>query len=253
MRLQRIRDGTLGRPPGAPPPPPQLDDNEREITPPVSDIITNSNIGINKKRKASDGDDSTRKRSRGGNALPEGFFNSAGHDESEMPAVPLVPAAQDIQLPSRPATPLKLVEENPPKAPAVDEDEWAAFEADIAAAEAPTASNAIISAPALSAAELAAQSVEESNGQRKERQEAELEGDKEDAARKLEDEFEEMESLEERVRRMREKREALRLKHIDQSIAGLSTAQPVTTMGGDTTEEDDEEEDDDWDGFRLKG
>lgn len=39
-----------------------------------------------------------------------------------------------------------------------------------------------------------------------------MEAEKEDAARALEDEFDEMEGLEERVRRLREKREELRLR-----------------------------------------
>jgi len=60
----------------------------------------------------------------------------------------------------------------------VDEDEWAAFESDIATAEAQVqaANDAVISAPAMSAAELTKKSAEEDYAQKKERQEAELEG-----------------------------------------------------------------------------
>ncbi|TVY58764.1 Zinc finger protein, partial [Lachnellula suecica] len=152
-----------------------------------------------KKRKASEGEETIRKRTKPANGLPEGFFDPGAEPQLEVPAVP----AAEIRIPSRPATPAKTT---PPKQPEVNEDEWAAFEADIAAAEAPEAQDAVISAPAMSAAELVAQSMAETNAQRKERQEAELEGDKEDAVRKLEDEFEEMEGLEQRVKKMREKR-----------------------------------------------
>ena len=68
-----------------------------------------------KKRKASDenGEDTIRKRSKPGNGLPDGFFDGPG---------------ETMEMPSRPATPSKPIAK-------VDEDEWAAFEADIATAE----------------------------------------------------------------------------------------------------------------------
>ncbi|TAQ83706.1 hypothetical protein B7494_g7974 [Chlorociboria aeruginascens] len=192
-----------------------------------------------KKRKTSDGEETIRKRNKAENALPESFFD---------PTVDMPPPPQEIQIPSRPATPLKATP-NIPKMPDIDEEQWAAFEADIAAAtEVPV--EAIISAPAISAAELEARSIEESNAQRKERQEAEIEGDKEDATRKLEEEFAEMENLEQRVKRLREKRESLRAKGRQAEV----TVQPTRIYTEDSEDNDDEEDvDDDWDGFRLKG
>jgi zinc finger protein 830 len=271
MRLQRIRDGTLGRPPGAPAPESQQqDENEEDEAdgPQPADAVDGQRNGISvaksNKRKADDSEERVRKRSRA-DSLPEGFFDQGAPDDSETiaPQKSTTPpiAGQEIQLPSRPATPLKAPEVTiAPKPAVVDEDEWAAFEADIAAAEASTVEDAVISAPAISAAELAAKSREEEITQRKERQEAELEGDKEDAARKLEDEFEEMEALEERIRKLKEKREALRLKDTGGNTLVSSVPAEMPASKSDTAvvngdmedEEDDDEDDDDWDGFRLK-
>lgn len=271
MRLQRIRDGTLGRPPGAPAPESQQqnenEDDEADGSEPADTTDGQANgasIAKSNKRKADDGEEQMRKRSRA-DGLPEGFFDEGTPNDSETIAPQTSKTSpipgQEIQLPSRPATPLKAPEVTiAPKLAVVDEDEWAAFEADIAAAEAPTVEDAVISAPAMSAAELAAKSREEEIALRKERQEAELEGDKEDAARKLEDEFEEMEALEERIRKLKEKREALRLKDTGGNTATSSVPSqgPVPksdtagVSGGMEDDEDEDEEDDDWDGFRLK-
>jgi zinc finger protein 830 len=274
MRLQRIRDGTLGRPPGAPAPESQQlgdDEEDEEVASEPAETIDGQVNGVfaakNNKRKADDGEERVRKRSRA-DGLPEGFFDEETSDDSEsaIPQASKTPpiSGQEIQLPSRPATPLKAPKVTiVPKPAVVDEDEWAAFEADIAAAEAPTVEDAVISAPAMSAAELAAKAREEEIALRKEKQEAELEGDKEDAARKLEDEFEEMEALEERIRKLKEKREALRLKDASGNtvVSSLPLKVPVPksdTTGVDGDLEDDEEDededgdDDDWDGFRLK-
>jgi hypothetical protein len=205
-----------------------------------------------KKRKASDEEEeeeegTIRKRSKASNGLPEGFFDG-GPEENDSAAFPA-----EMQIPSRPATPLKPPEAMmiPQPEGQVDEDEWAAFESDIATAEAQVqaANDAVISAPAMSAAELTKKSAEEDYAQKKERQEAELEGDKEDAARKLEEDLEEMESLEARVRRLREKREELRRRGSNVS-SGRQTAQ--ATVADTLEEEDDDEEDDEWDGW-MKG
>ncbi|KAI2609661.1 uncharacterized protein GGS25DRAFT_485659 [Hypoxylon fragiforme] len=106
-------------------------------------------------------------------------------------------------------------------AAAVDEAEWAAFEAEVVATPVtptntstntnPYTSDAIISAPALSTAQLAAKSREEENERRKHLLlDGEIADEREDATRALEAEFEEMEELESRVRRLKERREALR-------------------------------------------
>lgn len=203
-----------------------------------------------KKRKASDddeGEDTIRKRTKPANGLPEGFFDP-GTEKEPSPALHQI----EMQIPSRPATPSK-----PPEAilvakkieAQVDEDEWAAFEADIATAEAQVqaANDAVISAPAMSADDIKRKSAEEDYNTRKERQEAEIEGDKEDAARKMEEELEEMESLEARVKRLREKREELRKK---ESVVGLNKPPPVTTSTAEPMEEDDDDEEDEDEWFR---
>lgn len=274
IHLQRIRDGASGRPPEAPTPDSRLDHKEEQdkaVEGNTGDSTNRLSIApssvASKKRKADGGEDQLRKRSRG-TALPEGFFDKGVPEDSEIAVVPTngtpPTPGSEFQLPSRPATPLKASEvPTTSKATAVDEDEWAAFEADIAAAEAPTADNAIISAPAMSAEELAAKSREEEIAARKNQQDAEREGDKEDAARKLEDEFEEMQALEERIRKLKEKREALRLKDANEKAGGtpaVSGAQfgKLKASDGkakeeDEFEEDDDDDDDDWAGFRLKG
>ena len=223
-----------------------------ETEAPESTIPESQPVG--KKRKADGGEegrDTIYKRSRPLNGfLPEGFFEAGSNtvaDTSKLPS-----PTTEIQIPSRPATPSKPVEEIPKRLePIIDEDEWAAFEADIAAADTPAIDNdAVISAPAMTAAELEKKSAEEDYAQRKERQEAELEGDKEDAARKMEEDLEEMEGLEARVKRLREKREELRRK---ESLLGLNKP-AVSPMVFNALDEDDEEDedDDDWDGFRMR-
>lgn len=208
----------------------------------------------NKKRKASDDDDHTRKRTKAVDGVPEGFFDTVQEPAEVRPALPsptLPSPTNEIQMPSRPATPSKPIEKTPKRAD-VNEDEWAAFEADIAAADVQIVNeDAVISAPAMTAAELAQKSMEETNAQRKERAEAELEGDKEDAARKMEEELDEMESLEQRVRKLREKREELRKK---ENMLGLNRPQTSVVAAPEPVEEDDDEEDydedDDWMGLR---
>lgn len=206
------------------------------------------NDGNSKKRKASDEDDSVRKRTKAIDGVPDGFFNATQEVPEIRPSLPS--PTTEIQIPSRPATPSKPVLEVPKRAN-VDEDEWAAFEADIAATDVQIVNeDATISAPAMTAAEIVQKSLEETNAQKKERVEAEIEGDKEDAARKMEEELDEMESLEQRVRKMRERREELRQK---ESSAGLNRPQPppfnpLTPDDDDDDEED--EEDDDWMGLR---
>lgn len=196
---------------------------------------------VSMKRKASDDEEGRspeRKRSKVDLSLQDGAFEPSSEEYSTVPAI-----NTPISIPSRPATPMKALSETPtPPIPNVNEDEWAAFEADIAAAE--VIPEAVISAPAMTSKELEARSLEESNARRKERVEAEMEGDKEDATRKMEDELEEMESLEERVRKLREKREALRIRE------PKAVVQQVETVDDAMDEDDDGEDDDDWSGFR---
>jgi len=179
---------------------------------------------------------------------------------------------------------------------AVDESEWAAFEADLATAsdendnvapaaaesgpEMTTYTDATISAPAMTKAELEARSQEEVNERRKQLLDAQIAGEKEDAARALEEEFDEMEELEGRVKRLKERREQLRRG----SLANIKSSSEVPADGGEGAmevndngstmsavaqsmekgavvvngpeeeedEDDDEEGEDEWDGFRFR-
>ncbi|KAK7959876.1 uncharacterized protein PG986_004730 [Apiospora aurea] len=161
----------------------------------------------------------------------------------------------------------------------VDEAEWALFEAEIADTAEPTPpppsslpnpsdASGVISAPALTADQIAAKSEEEENERRKLRFDAEIADEREDATRALEDEFDEMEELEARVRRLKEKREELRRG----SMANLRAAAGGAPDGAagkmkakaagkenkgvaEDTEEDDEDEEDEEDfddGFRFR-
>lgn len=158
----------------------------------------------------------------------------------------------------------------------VDEDEWAAFEAEMAATAAPYADDAVISAPAMTAEESAAAAAvangEDGNaaGSRKSRADLDIEGEREDATRALEDEFDDMQELEARVKRLKEKREELRkrtssigqdngparlqslLPDGDKSHAAEDEPKKDGEGGEDEDDDDDDDEEDDWDGFRFR-
>ncbi|KAI0594746.1 hypothetical protein F4775DRAFT_596016 [Biscogniauxia sp. FL1348] len=173
--------------------------------------------------------------------------------------------------------------------PAVDEAEWAAFEAEMADEPVLQPSvppvdlyaQASISAPALTAEQLAAKSQEEENERRKHLLEAEIADEREDATRALETEFEEMEELEGRVRRLKERRDELLLRrgggNSGSTEVDMKTGDEVSTAGkgvgivgkenrgeGEEEEDDDDEDDeeddddeddeeeDDWDAFRFR-
>lgn len=193
----------------------------------------------------------------------------------------------EIQIPSRPATPSRSAIpgsaatsayfEFPTSAPSlearsvpttstpatgaekdsavVDEDEWAAFEADIAATTATYSSKATISAPAMTAEEVAqkevAQKAQEEEFQR-EPTSKQIEDAKEEAKRQLENEFEEMEELEARVKELKEKREAIRKRAESAAAPPMEAAKPAEQEEDDESSDEDED-DDDWAGFRFKG
>lgn len=137
----------------------------------------------------------------------------------------------------------------------VDEDEWAAFEREVAAptrmshAPAAVAAEATISAAPVSNEELAAQQQAEKASAGRTR-EAELEGEREDAARFMEEEFDEMDQLEERVRRLKHMREELRQKRAEDQTRDV----PMVSEDQRTAESDSDEDDDDedWDDWRFK-
>ncbi|MDI1489683.1 MAG: hypothetical protein OHK93_000881 [Ramalina farinacea] len=220
-----------------------------------------------KKRKASDRDEDedSRKRTRP-------VSNPSRHSQatSKTPE-PLKAPDATPSVTSATTAPPKSTESHPPQSPqaqnpaqTIDEAEWAAFERDVATPSPPPPSahapsvitaQAAISAGPVSAADLAKQEEEGQEVTRKERREAELEAEKEDATRLLEEEFDEMEGLEERVRRLREKREELRVRREKEregdeddvpkrdggSSAGVQTADA----------EDDESDDEDFDDWRF--
>lgn len=232
-----------------------------------------------KKRKADDRDGDSRKRTRPVVDVPVGFFDETS-ETNNANAQPLTeeqslteergdPVTKPLQgfvrangAASNPTSlePLTDFRNQPATAP-IDEDEWAAFERDVATPppdpSAPSALTAAanISAAPVTAAELAAQSREQASMQSRERREAEVEGEKEDAARALEDEFDEMEGLEERVRRLREKREELRLRRAKEVEEGLEDDREIDAEGKravgmeEDEESEDEEDDNGWDAW----
>lgn len=135
---------------------------------------------------------------------------------------------------------------------AVDEDEWAAFERDVAPlAQLDYTSATIVAAP-VSAAEM----VEQQKTNIVQQREDEAEAEKEDESRRMEEEFDVMEEMEDRVKHLRARREALRTKdpttvdHMDTSIdktetyedTGRAMEQPHSEEPSDN----DDEEVDDW-------
>lgn len=159
-----------------------------------------------------------------------------------------------------------------PAVPQVDESEWAAFEADMAAVS--YDQDAVISAPAMTAEESAAAKASTDNdGNRRAQADVDIEEEREEATRAIEDEFQDMRDLDQRVQRLKEKREALRRQGElngqeaapeRPSDPGRGTGDPpgedaVTAAGAaevngqeDEDEDDDDDDDDDWDGFRFR-
>lgn len=148
---------------------------------------------------------------------------------------------------------------------AVDDAEWAAFEADIAAAAnvPAAASDAVISALPMSAAESAAAAA--GPAAVGEPADTSLADDREDAARAWEDEFDDMHALEARVQRLKEQREVLaqaRKRSLSQAgeagdakrLRSLGKENTATENGEEAAEDEEssDEDEDDWDGFRFR-
>ncbi|KAL0632665.1 hypothetical protein Q9L58_008470 [Maublancomyces gigas] len=124
----------------------------------------------------------------------------------------------------------------------VDEDEWAAFQADVAEPPRPVTSVMVIEAAPTANNYIAASEDQDTVDDY-------ARGEEEDAKQKLMDEFEEMEGLEQRVLRLKERREALKNKAL-----AVTKMEVVEVELGDYRGEDDEEdgeEDDDF--FRARG
>ncbi|KAF7191245.1 hypothetical protein HII31_07268 [Pseudocercospora fuligena] len=148
--------------------------------------------GASKKRKASTIDSPSpedRKKQK-----PTSFKPGFDHDEQD-PKQEVLPAEEQPKQQESEQTGGKEEDE-------ADAAELDALDKELAELEASTRQDgasyaqATISAPAMTAEEIAAQAREEQSAQRGKR-DAELEAEKEDAARLMEDEFEEMEGLEE--------------------------------------------------------
>jgi hypothetical protein len=224
---------------------------------------------VSKKRKVDNGDGVMRKKLRAtdleavqsaANAQASQVQNTAEDevldaiDEDEV-AGPELPTreAGDITVPTQPSEPEFIPVTRQEILQTVDEDEWAAFEREVAAptrtphAPAAISAEATISAAPVTAEELAAQQERDRLSAAKSR-EAELEGEREDAARFMEEEFDEMDQLEERVRRLKQMREELRQKRAEDQARDIPMAEEQRPQES----ESEDEEDDDWDDWRFK-
>ncbi|OGE51492.1 hypothetical protein PENARI_c013G05095 [Penicillium arizonense] len=225
---------------------------------------------VTKKRKVDSGDAVMRKKLRAadldsiqstsGAPSTEQTTEDEGAEQVEDVAgpVPPVDGPDEIVEPTQDAQETIATAPSQPQPMAVDEDEWAAFEREVAApsrvpqAPAALSAEATISAAPITAEELAAQQAREKAAATKSR-DAELEGEREDAARFMEEEFDEMDQLEERVRKLKQKREELRKKRAedqarDEAMGSTSAEQDSAESEND----DDDDDDEDWDDWRLK-
>jgi len=214
-----------------------------------------SQTSSGKKRKADEqvpDDEDIHKRSKpfsGDSSLGEEYLEETSMDKSasliqpeEMEAEPNL-VSQSNQNTSADAS------------RAVDEDEWAAFERDVATLPASPPrlnalnvlkSSAAISAAPLTSAELEERRKEELKQERVRREEDE-EAEKEEASNRLAEEFEEMEALEERVRKLKEMREQLRQSQVTQTnlVEATTETSPANHLS-ETDEDSDTDLGDDW-------
>lgn len=226
-----------------------------------------ANTGKGVKRKIEDVDEAQEERDdadtdarKKPKSRPESTITQNGDDVQAGPAPPeeerTLPQAQQPTAPI-PTTDNELpVDGTSRVAPTVDEDEWAAFEREVAplATEQPKPdySSATITAAPVTADQMKAQE----DADRRRRLETEAEDEREDELGKMAEEFEVMEEMEERVRKLREKREALRsaAKSEDDTGQPLPTEKGTALEAGreskkadEAVEEEEEEEDeDDW-------
>ncbi|OJK02643.1 hypothetical protein ASPACDRAFT_1853220 [Aspergillus aculeatus ATCC 16872] len=260
---------------------------------------------VTKKRKVDPADDPMRKKIRPAGAEPN---SAAGHMTIQPPSATAIEeeheeeeleqldeevtgpeAPSDAPIEHDPSEPVGQPSETPagtapaPLSQTVDEDEWAAFEREVVAPTrmphrpAALTATATISAAPLTAEEIAAQQQRESETISKNR-EVEAEGEREDAARFMENEFDEMEQLEERLKRLKQKREELRqlrptediiVQDMDKSPSATPAPQDELGHAGrrhenedeqeeeeddddDDDDDDEDEDDDDWDNWRFR-
>lgn len=209
---------------------------------------------VSRKRKAADDGTEEKKRTRTEEAagVPAGFFDAGAQPEGptieEAGAEEAVEAAP-VPPPAAPRQPA------PPPLDPTAEAELDAFLTEMSKEPASQphhnyASGAVIEAAPMTAAELAAQAREEQSAQRARRDE-DMEAEKEEAARALEDEFEEMDGLDERVKKLREQREALRSQSA-QLPAPVDTVPVQQQEAADGESESEDDDDEDWDDWRFR-
>lgn len=227
---------------------------------------------VSKKRKVDNGDGVMRKKLRStdleavqaaANAQVSQVHDTEDTAEDEVLEVveedevdgPELPAeeAQEMTTATQASKPVSIPATRQQTSQTVDEDEWAAFEREVAAPTrtphglAAISAEATISAAPVTAEELAAQQESDKASAAKSR-EAELEGEREDAARFMEEEFDEMDQLEERVRRLKHMREELRQKRAEDQARDI----PMADEQRVPESESEDEEDDGWDDWRFK-
>ncbi|KAL1849748.1 hypothetical protein Plec18167_008493 [Paecilomyces lecythidis] len=235
-----------------------------------------SRTRVNKKRKVDADDEIMRKKLRpAGSAaaqLPpdtgkveppsaEAFKDDVEEEEEEEEEeVGVEPPPEDVDLKTQDTAVAAIPR---PSAPdqndnAINEDEWAAFEREVVVPTRVSQSTipAAVAAPTISAApmtteEIAAQEKQDNDSISRAR-EAEAEGEREDAARFLEEEFDEMDQLEERVRRLKQKREELRQKKAAEEQEAKALASAPTGEQAQEQDSESDEDDDDWDDWRFR-
>ena len=178
-------------------------------------------------------------------------------DEPSIEETREVQQAQPDILPGfiRPEATAPQPTPTPSPPPPINEDEWAAFEAEVAPLalahdQAADYTSATISAAPISATELAAQQAASSG---RSRRDEEAEDEKEESEQRLADEFDVMEEMEERITRLKEKREALRANaNVNTTPAPVGTTpmdearKPPESDSESESEDDDDEDGDDW-------
>jgi len=177
-----------------------------------------------------------------GRSLPTAAQVQAQIDQAAQPppAAALPKASTEPDLPARSQSPPQSNDAHPQARaqaqPEVNEDEWAAFEREVAplttattTQQAPNYEGATITAAPITAAQLAQQADEE----KRRRLDTEADDEKEDEGRRLEEEFDVMEEMEERVRKLREKREALRLAALGGTKEGAGEEKQQPTGEGE--------------------
>jgi zinc finger protein 830 len=215
-------------------------------------IARNADVGNGKKRKA------------GGPADGEG---SDGEERKRMKG-PDAPTLQNTIVGASAPAPIPAPAPAPKQSAKDAQADLDALEADLAALERESRANAAIasntiSAPALSAEDIAAQAREELSAQRG-RRDIEQEEEREEAARALEEEFAEMQTLENRVKKLREKREMLRAGTAELPSQGANleiqdgggaedaaVVDPVVEDAGDGEDDDDDDDDEEFDDWTF--